>query len=82
MTLTPAQCKMARKLLGWPADVLANKVRLSELDIARFEAGKPGMSFIGTALIRRAFEIAGVQFAEDNGGAPILRREKQSEGRQ
>jgi ribosome-binding protein aMBF1 (putative translation factor) len=74
LTVTPAQCKAARRLLGWSVDNLAHKVRLSELDIARFESGKPTMSFIGTAIIRRAFEIAGLAFDED--GRPRLRREK------
>jgi hypothetical protein len=74
LTVTPAQCKAARRLLGWSVANLAHKVRLSELDIARFESGKPTMSFIGTAIIRRAFEIAGLAFDED--GRPRLRREK------
>jgi hypothetical protein len=47
--LAPAQCKTARKLLG---DVLAEKIHLAELDIARFEAGKPGIS-LGAAMIQR-----------------------------
>jgi transcriptional regulator with XRE-family HTH domain len=65
MTITGEQCKAARKLLTWTMDDLARAVRLSEMDIARFEAGTAGMrgmSFIGTALIRRALEQAGVEF--------------------
>jgi ribosome-binding protein aMBF1 (putative translation factor) len=65
LTLTPAQCKAARRLLGWSPGVLAHKVRLSEFDIARFEVGKPGMSFIGTAMIRRTFKVAGVGFDDE-----------------
>jgi ribosome-binding protein aMBF1 (putative translation factor) len=72
MTLTPAQCTIARRLLGWSVGVLAHKVRLSELDIARFEAGKLGMSFIGTTMIRKAFDVAGVVFDED--GQVTLRK--------
>jgi hypothetical protein len=41
---------------------LAHAARLSEMDIARFEAGQPAMSFIGTELIGRALEQAGVEF--------------------
>jgi ribosome-binding protein aMBF1 (putative translation factor) len=74
VTITPEQCKIARKLLGWSLEVLAHRVRLSEFDIARFEAGKPGMSFIGTAMIRRALEQTGVEFAED--GRAMLREEE------
>jgi len=62
MAITGDQCKAARKLLSWTMGDLSHAVRLSEMDIARFEAGKLGMSFIGTALIRRALEQAGVEF--------------------
>jgi ribosome-binding protein aMBF1 (putative translation factor) len=78
MTITPEQCKSARKLLGWSPQDLAHKVRLSELDIARFEGGKTCMSFIGTAIIRRALEIAGIEFVD--GGAPGLIFGKHPEG--
>jgi predicted transcriptional regulator len=64
MTLTPGQCKAARRLLDCSLDSLAHKVRLSEIDIARFEAGKPGMSSIGVAMIRRALELSGVAFLD------------------
>jgi hypothetical protein len=55
--------------LGWSVDDLAHNVRLSELDIAHFEAGKPGLSFIGTAMIRRAIEVAGIALCEDGARA-------------
>ena len=42
--------------------------RLSEIDITRFEGGKQGMAFIGTALIRRAQESAGVEFDDKGHG--------------
>jgi ribosome-binding protein aMBF1 (putative translation factor) len=74
VTITPSQCKAARRLLGWSIAALAHKVRLSEIDVARFEAAKPGMSFIGTAMIKRALEIAGVAFDED--GRVTLREGK------
>jgi ribosome-binding protein aMBF1 (putative translation factor) len=56
------------KLLGWSLEELAHKVRLS-VDIARLESGKPSLSFIGTAMIQRALEIAAVEFVEENGDA-------------
>jgi len=74
MTITGEKCKLARKLLGWSLEVLANKVRLSEIEIARFEAGMRGMSFIGAALIRRALETAGIKFTD--GGGPGVRLRK------
>jgi transcriptional regulator with XRE-family HTH domain len=47
MTITGEQCKAARKLLGWTMSDLAEAVRLSEMDIARFEAGRPSISLRG-----------------------------------
>jgi transcriptional regulator with XRE-family HTH domain len=62
MLITGEQCKEARKLLGWTMSDLAHAVKVSEMDIARFEAGKPSMSFIGALLIHRALGRAGVEF--------------------
>jgi ribosome-binding protein aMBF1 (putative translation factor) len=75
MTITPEQCRTARKLLGWSLEELAHKVRLSALDIARFEAGKTAMSFIGAAIIRRAFEIAGIEFVSGEPGVTLGREQ-------
>ena len=74
MTITPIQCETARKLLGWSATFLARKVHLSELDIARFEAGKIEMSFIGAAMIQRALEIDGMEFIDRPPGAKLSGR--------
>jgi transcriptional regulator with XRE-family HTH domain len=62
MIIIGDQCKAARTLLGWTMSDLAHATRLSVLDIARFEAGRPAMSFIGAALAGRALEQAGVEF--------------------
>jgi hypothetical protein len=74
MTITPAQCKAARKLLGWSLEVFANKVRMSEIDIARFEAGKLGVPMIGSAMIRRALDQAGIEFIDEPPGARLRAR--------
>jgi hypothetical protein len=44
--ISPAQCRSGRKFLRWSLDALAQKVKLTELHIARFDAGKPGILFI------------------------------------
>ena len=75
MTITGEQMKAARILLGWTMDDLARSVRLSEMDIARFEAGTPRMPSIGAALIRRALEGAGVEF-DDKGHGVRMREGK------
>jgi hypothetical protein len=75
MTIIGSQCKAARKLLGWPLEVLASKVRMSEIDIARFEACKLRMPFIGKALNRKALETAGVEFTDGEPGLKLRNRE-------
>jgi len=74
MVITGERVKAARKLLGWSLEALANKVRMSEIDIARFEAGKLGMSSTVTGLIRNALETAGVEFTD--GGEPGVKLRK------
>jgi DNA-binding XRE family transcriptional regulator len=39
MTISPAQVKAARQLLGWSQDVLGGKAGLSKTSIALFETG-------------------------------------------
>jgi ribosome-binding protein aMBF1 (putative translation factor) len=75
MIITGEQVNAARKLLGWSLEVLANKVRMSEIDIARFEAGKLGMSSTVMGLIRKALKTAGVEFTD--GGEPGVKLRKQ-----
>ena len=69
MTIKPDQAREARKLLGWSLERLARSISLSEFDIARFEAGKIKMTFIGAAMIQRAFEINGIEFIDEPAGA-------------
>ena len=68
MTIMGKQCKAARELLGWTMSDLSHAVKLSEMDIARFEAGRPAMFFIGAALIGRALSQAGVEFDDKGHG--------------
>jgi hypothetical protein len=75
MTITGEQCKAARKLLGWTMSDLTRAAKLSEIDVARFEAAMPRIPFIGAELIRRALEAAGIEF-DDTGG--VRMREGQS----
>jgi ribosome-binding protein aMBF1 (putative translation factor) len=65
MTMTGEQCKIARKLLGWSLEELAQKVKMSEMDVARFEAGMLRVPTIGSAMIGRVLEQAGVEFVGD-----------------
>ena len=74
MTITPDQCKTARMILVWSLERLARSISLSEFDIARFEAGKIEMTFIGAAMIQRSLEINGIEFVDESPGAKLSGR--------
>jgi transcriptional regulator with XRE-family HTH domain len=68
MTITGAQVKAARQLLGWPQYRVAAELGVSQTAIARFELGKGRLSALQTSVLKRALESAGVEFT--NGGEP------------
>ncbi len=66
------QCKMARAALGWGIRDLATAARVAPATVSRFEAGvELQPRTIGA--IRSAFESAGIEFIEENGGGPGVR---------
>ena len=65
MSITPAQIKAARELLGWRRSDLAKRMRVLSASIERIEAGLA--STIGVGELRRLFEAAGVEFTRDGG---------------
>jgi hypothetical protein len=71
MTLTPAQCRTARDLLGWTLLDLGYRARVSDATILTFEAARRPVGADKVEAIRRTLEAAGVAFAED--GAVRLR---------
>jgi ribosome-binding protein aMBF1 (putative translation factor) len=68
VSITSAECKAARALLGWSRTRLAARADdISETTIRTFEDGRrPAAEKI--AAIRRALEEAGIEFT--NGGEP------------
>ena len=62
MSMTPAQCKMARAALDWSVRDLSKKAQVGSATVSRFEAGQgtPIPSTVGS--MRRALEAAGVEF--------------------
>ena len=74
VSITLAQVKAARKLLGWTQDQLAGKAGVSATTIARFEAAKRRPSVLVVSTIRHTLEAAGVEFT--NGGQPGVRLKK------
>ena len=78
--MTPTQCREARALLKWSRDRLAANCEESRRTVERYEnyGRVPPRSRIRgdidpIAVIRAAFEAAGVEFIEINGDARGVR---------
>jgi len=67
--------RAARSLLRWTASDLARESGVSLSTIHRAEAvdGETAMTFANAAAVRRAFENAGVEMIEEQGGGPGAR---------
>jgi len=71
-TLTPAQCRAARALLGWSQEELVERAGVSKKTIADLERGATQLPRTQTlAQITKAFEAAGIEFL--NGRRPGVR---------
>jgi transcriptional regulator with XRE-family HTH domain len=80
--ITSAQCRAARGLIGWSQQNLANEARIGVVTVHQLEAGASQPRHATLDVIRRAFEAAGVEFIDENGGGPGVRLRKLSQGRQ
>ena len=74
--ITPSQCRAARGLLGWNQQDLAAKAGVSQLTVHQLEAGSTRPRRATLDVVRRAFESAGVDFIDENGGGPGVRLRK------
>jgi hypothetical protein len=74
-----AQIRAARALLRWSGADLVRECGVSHATIHRAETvnGKTAMTFANASAIRRAFEAAGVELLDENGGGPGARLRKQ-----
>jgi len=70
---TPAQCRAARGLLGWSQRDLAREAQVGIVTVHQLEAGRSQPRRASLDVIQRAFEVAGVQFIDENGGGPGVR---------
>jgi len=77
--ITAAQCRAARGLLGWSQQELAKSARIGIVTVYQFEAGVSQPRRATLDVIRRAFESAGVQFIDENGGGPGLRLRRRTQ---
>jgi transcriptional regulator with XRE-family HTH domain len=74
MTLTGAQVKEARKLLGWTQPRIAGELGIGVSQIASFEAGKSQLSVLQTSVLKRVLEAGGVEFIAEHGAAGVRLR--------
>ena len=74
--VAPEQCRAARGLLAWSQQELADKARVGVVTVHQLEAGTGQPRKATLEVIRRAFEAAGVEFIEENGGGPGVRLRK------
>jgi ribosome-binding protein aMBF1 (putative translation factor) len=65
MTLTGAQVREARELLGWSRIRLAHAAKVSQTSIRKAESDGPRMTDWVQLAIRQALEAAGVAFGEN-----------------
>ena len=74
--ITPEQSRAARGLLGWSQQELASKAGVGIVTVHQLEAGTSQPRRATLDVIRRAFESAGVEFIDENGGGPGVRLKK------
>ena len=71
--ISAEQCRAARGLLDWSQQELADRAGVGIVTVRQVEAGvkKPRRATLD--VIRRAFEQAGVDFLDENGGGAGVR---------
>jgi transcriptional regulator with XRE-family HTH domain len=74
--INSAQCRAARGLLAWSQQDLADAAGVGIVTVHQFEAGTSDPRKATLRVIRQAFETAGVEFIDENGGGPGLRLRK------
>jgi transcriptional regulator with XRE-family HTH domain len=71
--VTASQCRAARGLLDWTQQELADAARIGVATVRLFEGQATESRQATLAVLRRAFEVAGVEFIDENGGGPGVR---------
>jgi predicted transcriptional regulator len=74
--ITPAQCRAARGLLDWSQQDLATQAGVGIVTVRQVEAGATEPRRATLVVLKQAFEKAGVEFIDENGGGPGLRLRK------
>jgi transcriptional regulator with XRE-family HTH domain len=74
--ITSAQCRAGRGLLAWSQQELADAAGVGVVTVHQLEAGISEPRRATLDAIRRAFEKAGIEFIDENGGGPGVRLRK------
>jgi hypothetical protein len=76
--ITSAQLRAARALVRWSAEELARQSAVGVTTIRRAELteSETSMTAANNQAVRRALELAGVDFIDENGGGPGVRLRK------
>ena len=82
IVITPEQCRAARGLLAWSQQELAQNARVGIVTVHQLEAAISQPRRATHDVIRRAFEAAGVEFIDENGGGPGVRLRKRQRTKQ
>jgi transcriptional regulator with XRE-family HTH domain len=75
MTITSAQVKEARKLLGWTQIGLAVRAPVSYVRFMKYENGRLPLGRETIDAIQRALEAAGVEFIAGEPGVKLRKAE-------
>ena len=76
IVITPEQCRAARALLAWSQQDLADKSGVGTVTVHQLETGTSQPRRATVDVVRQAFEAAGVEFIDENGGGPGVRLKK------
>ena len=74
--ITASQCRAARGLLDWTQQELADAARVGVATVRVFEGEAAETRAAILAALRRALELAGVEFIGENGGGLGVRYRK------
>jgi len=74
--ITSEQCRAGRGLLGWSQQELADSAGVGVVTVHQLEAGTSEPRRATLLVVRRAFEKAGVEIIDENGGGPGVRLRK------
>ena len=72
--ITPAQCREARSLLGWPRDQFAARSGVLFASLGKFERGAIPLRPEAHVALRAALEAAGIEFTDDGEPGVKLKR--------